>query len=68
MALNQKQLDLCASSRWDFSRLRAVFLNCTLKRSPTLSHTEGLIEISQAIMEKSGVSVALVIALLSWQE
>ena len=42
---------------WDFSDLRALFLNCTLKRSPELSHTEGLIRISRAIMEKNGVSV-----------
>ena len=43
----------------DFSDLKAVFLNCTLKRSPELSHTEGLIRISQAIMEKSGVATEL---------
>ena len=45
------------SGRWDFSGLHALFLNCTLKRSPELSHTEGLIRISRAIMEKNGVSV-----------
>ena len=38
-------------------RLKALFLNCTLKRSPELSHTQGLIAISQAIMEKNGVTV-----------
>jgi multimeric flavodoxin WrbA len=57
MVLNEKQLEMCASSRWDFSDLKALFLNCTLKRSPELSHTEGLIRISRAIMEKMGVSV-----------
>ena len=57
MDLNEKQLTQCASSKWDFSDLRALFLNCTLKRSPALSHTEGLINISKAIMEKNGVSV-----------
>jgi multimeric flavodoxin WrbA len=45
------------ASKWDFSNLKALFLNCTLKRSPELSHTEGLIEISKAIMEKNSVSV-----------
>ncbi|MBA2343647.1 MAG: flavodoxin family protein [Rubrobacter sp.] len=45
------------TSRWDFSGLSALFLNCTLKRSPELSHTEGLVRISRAIMEKNGVSV-----------
>jgi multimeric flavodoxin WrbA len=32
-------------------------LNCTLKRSPELSHTEGLVRISREIMEINGVSV-----------
>ena len=40
-----------------FSDLRALFLNCTLKRSPELSHTQGLIDISSAIMRKHGVTV-----------
>lgn len=57
MTLNKQQLDLCTSSTWDFSDLRALFLNCTLKRSPEQSHTEGLIDIARAIMEKNGVSV-----------
>ncbi len=55
--LNEKQEQLCSESRWDFSDLKALFLNCTLKKSPDLSHTDGLIRISQAIMEKNGVSV-----------
>jgi multimeric flavodoxin WrbA len=57
MPLSERQLALCEESRWDFSDLRALFLNCTLKRSPELSHTQGLIAISQAIMEKNGVTV-----------
>jgi len=57
MALNKQQLDECESSQWDFSKLKALFLNCTLKRSPETSHTEGLIDISKAIMEKNGVGV-----------
>ena len=59
MSLTEKQLSLCDESKWDFSDLKALFLNCTLKRSPELSHTEGLIAISRAIMEKNGVSVEL---------
>ena len=39
------------------SDLKALFLNCTLKKSPELSHTQDLIEISKAIMEKSGIAV-----------
>jgi multimeric flavodoxin WrbA len=40
-----------------YDDLRAIFLNCTLKRSPELSHTDGLLSIVQAIMEKHGVTV-----------
>src|SRR5690606_22137804 len=43
----------------DFSDLKALYLNCTLKRSPELSHTDGLIERSRAIMEKHGVAVTV---------
>jgi len=55
--LNDQQERLCSQSRWDFSDLSAVFLNCTLKRSPQASNTEGLIRVSQAILEKNGVAV-----------
>lgn len=41
----------------DFSALRAVFLNCTLKRSPAISHTAGLIDLSATLMRKNGVHV-----------
>ena len=58
--LNDMQLELCAKSKWDFSDLKALFINCTLKPSPALSHTQGLIDISKAILEKNGVSVDVV--------
>ncbi|MEM7313652.1 MAG: NAD(P)H-dependent oxidoreductase [Planctomycetota bacterium] len=57
MPLNDQQEKMCTDSQWDFSDLRALFLNCTLKKSPELSHTEGLIEISKSILEKNGVQV-----------
>ena len=57
MPLSKRQLALCEESRWNFSDLRALFLNCTLKRSPETSHTQGLIDISRAIMEKNGIAV-----------
>ena len=57
--LTERQERLCTDSRWDYSDLSAIFLNCTLKRSPELSHTEGLIRISRAIMETNGVRVEL---------
>jgi multimeric flavodoxin WrbA len=55
--LTPKQEELCATSRWDFSDLRAIYVNCTLKRSPAPSHTQGLADRSIAIMERSGVTV-----------
>ncbi len=57
MELSKKQKDMCDTSQWDFSNLSALFLNCTLKKTPEMSHTEGLIRISRAIMEKNGVGV-----------
>jgi multimeric flavodoxin WrbA len=44
-------------SDYDFSGLRAMFFNCTLKRSPEMSHTQGLVDISAGIMRKNGVEV-----------
>jgi len=55
--LSPRQIQDCESSRWDFSDLRAVLLNCTLKPSPERSHTEGLMRISGAILEKNRVAV-----------
>lgn len=55
MDLSKQQPEMPEQNRWDFSDLSALFLNCTLKRSPEMSHTQGLIDISTAIMEKSGV-------------
>ena len=55
--LNELQEKWCAESSWDFSNLKALFINCTLKRSPEKSHTDGLVHISRAIMERNGVTV-----------
>ena len=41
----------------ELSDLRALYLNCTLKRSPELSHTQGLMDLSIEIMRKQGVEV-----------
>lgn len=60
MDLNEKQLEMCESSKWDFSNLKAIFLNCTLKYTPELSHSEGLINISRAIMQKVGMKVEVI--------
>jgi multimeric flavodoxin WrbA len=47
----------------EFEGLRAVFINCTLKRSPEVSNTQGLIDISTRIMEANGVLVDVVRAI-----
>jgi len=41
----------------DFSELSAVFINTTLKKSPDVSHTDGLMDISRKIMETNEISV-----------
>ncbi len=48
---------------WDFSDLTATFVNCTLKRSPEPSHTQGLVDVSAAIMRKHGVDVQTIRAI-----
>ena len=55
--LTAEQERLCEESRWDFSDLSALYVNCTLKRSPEVSHTQGLADLSIAIMERNGVAV-----------
>src|SRR5258706_15194601 len=55
--LNPQQEALCTQTTWDFSDLTALFVNCTLKRSPEQSHTQGLADISMEIMRRQGVAV-----------
>ncbi len=58
--LSDRQLKLCEDSPFVFAGLKALFLNCTLKPTPRLSHTDGLIEISRAIFEKNDVEVEVI--------
>jgi|SRR5579871_4498165 len=46
-----------------FTGLTALFINCTLKKSPDKSHTDGLINISRKIMESQGVKTELIRAI-----
>jgi len=46
--------------QYDYSDLKALIFNCTLKKSPEKSNTEGLIEVSKEIMEKQGVTVDVI--------
>jgi hypothetical protein len=61
--LTPMQEQLCEDSRWDYSDLRALYLNCTLKRSPEASNTAALADGSMEIMRRNGVAVELVRAI-----
>jgi multimeric flavodoxin WrbA len=41
----------------DYSDLKALYVNCTLKRSPETSNTQGLMDKSMAVMRAQGVEV-----------
>ena len=58
--LAPKTEELCTQSKWDFSDLEAFFINTTLKTSPEMSHTQGLIDISAEIMRRQGVKVGMI--------
>ena len=60
MTMEEMHETLLSTSRWDYSDLRALFINCTLKRSPELSHTQGLVDISRAIMEVNGITTEVI--------
>jgi multimeric flavodoxin WrbA len=45
---------------WNFSDLKAIYVNATLKRSPEMSHTQGLMDISAEIMRRQGVVVDMI--------
>lgn len=51
------------SKEYDFSGLKALFINCTLKKSPEKSNTQLLADISINIMKKHGVDVEVIRAI-----
>ena len=55
--LDEPQKQLCEDAPADYSDLKALFINCTLKRSPEISNTQGLMDISIEIMRRNGVEV-----------
>ena len=44
----------------DFSNLKAVYVNCTLKKSPAISHTDKLMNVSKGIMAKENVETDVI--------
>ncbi len=57
MSLNEFQARLCAENRTNFSDLRAIFINTSLKKERSESHTRLLLEVAAEIMQRVGVSV-----------
>ena len=57
MTLNPKQQQQCENAPTRYDDLSALFINCTLKRSPETSHTDGLMDISRQIMRANAVNV-----------
>src|SRR4051794_25170678 len=63
MNLNAIQQQWSEKSTWDFSDLRALVINCTLKRSPEISHTQGLADLAIAILAANDVHVDVIRAI-----
>jgi multimeric flavodoxin WrbA len=58
--LSTREQDLCSTAPASYDDLTALYLNCTLKPSPALSHTQELAERSIAIMHANGVEVDVI--------
>jgi multimeric flavodoxin WrbA len=52
-----------STSAPNYSDLTALFINCTLKRSPEVSNTQGIIDLSARLMRAQGVSVQIIRAI-----
>lgn len=50
----------CALPPAKYDDLSALFLNCTLSRTPVLSHTEGLIGVAQGVFEANKVKTKVI--------
>ena len=57
MTLNNIQQQWIENAPADYTDLSALVLNCTLKPSPDLSHTDALLAQPREVMEALGVSV-----------
>ena len=57
MPLNEIQERLCSESPTDFSDLKAIAFNCSLKRRAAESHTRLLLSVSEEILQRGGVAV-----------
>jgi len=60
MPLHPKAEQTCSNAPADYSDLKALFLNTTLKRGKEHSHTGDLMGTSMTIMERNGVTTELI--------
>ncbi|WP_411816443.1 flavodoxin family protein [Hyphococcus sp. DH-69] len=60
MTLTEKQTTLCDESTTDFSGLKALIINTSLKINSEKSHTKTLLSVAQSIMEKNHIKVEYV--------
>ncbi|WP_260484240.1 flavodoxin family protein [Sphingomicrobium flavum] len=57
MTLSQRQQEICTASSIDFSGLKAVLVNATLKHPDEASHTDTLLDVVAEIFRQRGVDV-----------
>ncbi len=57
MALNEQQEEQCRKNKTDFSDLKCVIINTSLKKDAKSSHTRILLSVVDEIMTKNAVSV-----------
>ena len=50
----------CTTAPAKYEDLKVLFLNCTLKRTPVMSHTYGLIEVAQKVYESVGATTKVI--------
>jgi len=55
--LSDRQKSLCESSSVDYSDLKAVVVNCSLKREAAESHTAIVLSAVEEIFENNGMTV-----------
>jgi len=55
--LSAMEETLSNQDSWDFSDLRAMYINTTLKLSPEVSNTQGLMDRSAELMRRQGVEI-----------
>ena len=55
--LDATQEKLCDDNRTDYSDLKALTINCTLKPSPGGSHTDKLLGVAEAILVRNGINL-----------